>query len=665
MNFDNETGFKVKFNTLHYKDVWKVPPPDLEEIINFDKPEHQCIWKRVVPDVITESYKRRELTRVLKTGVWIYIKRQPIWIPPSYYFFLQYFRLGTTYPQFRLKRLKQLYHKLRVRNNPRAIGTYTIKNRQDGETTMSMSDCLWEAAFGNMDFGAIGIQSKTRDTVIQSCWRVITIGWNGMDKWIKDILYPDFQSGDKIAEKMKFNSPAKEGFEGRDVLLTYGASSENGFDSMNNMRRCVLDEINKWEECSFYSTFLNYKKFIAAGTERKGLFDIFSSPAQTAGKHNDEAFKFWQGSDPDKLTDAGSTETRVFRYYSDPREGIEGMYDEYGDADADDIMEFILNERKSVPKEHLMAEIRALPLNEHEMFGSTDEVSIWQNTEGIIKRSQLLKTIRFKDEISKEPISIFGNLEWRDGIVDSDVDFRMTDKNAFDVSDARFCFSYLPQQKDELKRYNERPLPPVYTDFCIGIDPVNKRHATKNATKLSNLSMVLHKFRDILESGIVKCPTAIYCCRPQHAETAYEDAIKLAVFSRSMVQVENLTDKIIDYFEDRGYLDWMLSKIGQPRNSLVKGDAPSGGRNAFLDEMIGLIDAITNTPLTPMDKYHLEQVWFPELLDDLVKFNPKDTHSSDLSMAWGQALIGALKMLYRKVRTKQPEMASALDFLLG
>lgn len=673
-------GFKVKFDIRDYGDLYNpkekpsIAPKRVEEIINWNKEPKYCVWKRVVPDVITERYKQQEIMRCLKTGVWIFIKNMPVWLPPSYYFFLQYFRLASGYPKFRIKRLKQVYEKLRVRNDPRYIGMYTIKNRQDGETSITMSDALLECAIGNMDFGSIGMQSKTRDTVVNSCWRVLTMGWNSLDKWVKDVLYSDFVSGDKIAEKMKFVSTATDTYEGRDVMITYGASTHNAFDSMNNMRRCILDEVNKVEEGEgFYATFLNYEKFIAPGSERRGVFDILSSPADTSGKHNDEAFSFWKGCDPDELNDidtsgkyyyAGVTHTRIRRYYSDPLDGIEGFYDEFGDADADEIYKWIIQKRKSIPKANLMSEIRGYPLNEQEMFGSTDQLSVWSNTEGILARKLQLQGLRFKNEKTKEPVKVFGNLEWRDGIVDSEVDFRMSDKSEFDVVEARFCFSYLPQNKEPLKYVNGIPQPPSIVQSVTGIDPIDKNLKFISGSRVSNAAMVNQIFTDIYETGIVKCPAFIYSNRPQHPETFYEDAIKACVFSRSMVQVESLNSKIIDYFDDRGYINWMLSKIGQPRNSLIKGDAPSGGKNAFLDEVIQLINAITNTPVIPTDKYHLEQNWFIELLDDVLAFNPKETHKNDLTMAWGQALIGAVKILHKKVRQKHPEMAGILSYML-
>ena len=658
MERDPHTGFKVKFNILDYADILPEPPENIEDIINWNKPEKDCKWSRQVSEEITVEFIEKEVTRILRTGVWIFINKQLVWLPPGYYFFLQYFNLSGSPAEFRLKRLKHVYFKIRVRNNARAIGTYTIKNRQDGETSFSMSDALWQCADGNMDFGGIGMQSKTRDTVVMSCWRTFTMGYNGLPQWLKDTLYHDIVSDDKIATKLKFVKQASEGNPGRDIVAAFGSSTHNAFDSMNNMRLCILDEVNKWEECSFYSTFLNYEKFIAPGTSRKGLFDIFSSPADTSGRHSDEAHLFWKGSDPNNLTEYGSTETRVFRYYSNPLEGIEGMYDEFGDADADDIKRSILLRRKSLPKDKVTGEVRAYPLNEMEMFDSFDgQNSTWSNSKGISERMIFLNGRKFKDEVTKEPMNIFGNLDWRDGIIDNPegIVFRMSDKDHFDLVEARFCFSYLPDPdspklqlkwNDKVQEY--RLAVPRVIENVIGTDPIDKRYTQGAAKGYSNAAMVNTKFMDFNGSGIVNCPTGIYCCRPQHASIFFEDAIKFCIFAQAPMQLENINSKLIDYFEDRGYMEWLLAKRGEAAGSLRKGDAPSGGgKNAFLNEIIMLVDDATNVPLTEDDPYLLELNWFHDLLESTSKLNKENTQTADLFMAWGQSLLGKVKILKR------------------
>lgn len=679
-------SFKVKFDIRDYATVEEdvlnaveyhegILPSVTEyqrhdEIINYKDGVagniEKCIWKRQpVPAILNQEFIRREVNRILRTGVWIFIKDEPVWIPPNYYFFLQYFTTGGAPPQFRIKRLKHVYFKIKARNNPRSLGTYTIKNRQDGETTSAMSDCLWEVADGNMDFGQIGMQSKTRDTVMRSCWRTLIMAWNTVPKWLKDTIYSDFISGDRIAETMKFMRQETNDMGARDILLSYGASTHNAFDSFNNMRRCVLDEVNKYQECSFYATFLNYEKFIAAGASRKGLFDIFSSPADTNGKHNDEALAFWKGSDSDNLIN-GTTETRIFRYYSNPLDGIEGFYDEYGDCDANSVYAHIMARRKSVPKEFLMGEIRAYPLDENEMFGSFEGGSVWTNHKGMKDRKVFLINRRFKntnEENKTEPTRVFGNLEREGGYIDGDVVFRQADKETFDLVDARFCFSYMPTNKEPLKNIFK---PPLYVENCLGLDPFNNRYEAKNVVKQSMGAMVNRKFRDLHRTGWNKCPTMIYLNRPEHQQVLFEDCLRAAIFNRALIQYENRSDKFANYAEDRGYSDWLLPEMGADADSKRKGDAPSGGgKNAFLNEGIGLIDAHTNTPLNILDPYLLDYYWFPELLDDYLQFAPLDTHKSDLTMADISSLVGCVKILNKKVRKPSNLNSAVMDYLLS
>lgn len=661
--------FKVGFDINDYEDIHPSVHAyrrgdDLrgilpDEVINLEEDDlDKCVWTIDAPLIMTPDRKRIEIQRCMETGVWFILKGMPVWVPPNYYMFLRFFNTGGARPQFRINRLIDIYEKIRTRKNEKLIGDYTIKSRQIGETTIEMSNCLWEVP--KLDFGMIGMQSKTRNTVQQSCWRTLIMGWNGMDKWIKDELYSEFVSGDNVAETMKFIKQADDHDKGKNVMLAYAAGSHNAFDSVNNMRRIVLDEWNKWEEASPYLTFLNYEKFVANGTTRKGLFSIISSPADMETKYSAECYDFWKGSDASKLNEDGTTETRIARHFTSPLTGIEGFYDKWGDADANEIYDWIMKKRKSVPKEYRLGEVRAYPLNEEEIFGSFESGNMWSNAKGIANRKIYLMGTRFKDEKTKEPTVVYGNIDWVDGIKDYKPVFRQADKTAFDVYDARFCFSFLPDEESQ-EPLNNIYNPPNYIENAIGIDSVDKRRPGKRA---SDFAMVNHKFRDLKGTGIVKCPTMIYCCRPLPIEISYEDAIKAAVFLRAKVQVESLNTKIVDYFEDRGYINWMLSKIGMPQNSLIKGDAPSG-KSAFMDEIVGMLDAITNVPVNEGDPYLLELNYFYELLDDVSKFNLKDTHERDLSMAWGQALLAAAKLLFKKERVKSPLNSGVLDYLLN
>lgn len=669
----NSDIFKIDFDISDYKDIL----PSRQEyenggdyIINGNEYNKgnidNCIWTKHTPtkgEIMSDEWRGREVERCLKSGVFAIIKEEILWIPPSYYMALQYGKVGEVDLQFRLKRLKHVYHKIRARNNPYTKGTLTIKNRADGETTQAMSDGLWECADGNMNVGQIGLQSKSNSDAKNPCWSTIQILWQSYPQWLKDVLYPDFASGNSIAEKMMFIRDADEeaGIAARNVRIQYYPSVFNAMDGKHNMKICILDEAAKYRECEFYDVFTNYSKFIMPGFERRGMFDIFSSPSDVPCKSNEQFYNLWKESSMDELDERGTTKSGMFRYFSTPLEGIQGAYDKYGDADPQQIYDWIMKNRKITPKEKRMGEIRGFPLNEEEAFGSFDGGSAWSNIEGIKKRSIFLIGNRYKDNEIKEPTVVYGNLERVGGYIDGDVEFRQADRNSFDLKDARFCFSYFPKNKEPLKNILK---PPRYVENCLGLDPFNNRYEAKNVVKQSNGAMVNRKFRDMFETGIVGVPTMIYCCRPSHVEILFEDCLMAAIYNRALIQYENRSDKFASYAEDRGYSDWLLPEMGADPSSHRKGDAPGGGRNSFLTAGMGLIDSNTNTPLHEGDPYYLEKNWFEMLINQYIGFNPLDTQKSDLVMADIQALVGGVKILHKQIRSPHKINDAILNFVL-
>lgn len=665
--------FKVKFDMQDYLDIAPKEQNrrylEHDEVLNYKEYEKgnidNCIWTRKVPtaaEIASPTFRALELKRILKTGVLIAIKDEVLWIPPSYYFALQYGKVGDVDLQFRLKRLKHVFFKLRARNNPGCAGTFTVKNRADGETTMSLTDSLHECMDGMMDAGMIGLQSKTRADVKNPCWLTVQTTWLNLDQWIKDELYSDFISGENIAEKLRFQRGKSDTKSARNIVMEYFPAVFNAMDGRHNVKKCILDEVLKWVECDFGDTLTNYFKFIMPGFERRGLFDIFSSPADKDCKSYRDGYELWKRSDTDQIDEiTGTTESRIHRYYSNPLEGIQGAYDKWGDADPQLIYDHIMRERKKQPKDKLLGEIRGFPLNEEEMWGSLDGSAVWTNSEGIKKRSIYLIGTRFKNAQTEEPKVLYGNLERIDGYIDGDVEFRMSDKDHFDAKDARFCITHLEHERVALPDVKK---PPKYIENVLGVDPFNLRYEAKNKGKQSIGAMVNRKFRDVLGTGFNRVPTLIYLNRPTHQDVFHEDVIKAAIFRRAMIQYENRNDKLANYCEDRGYFDWLLPEIGAAKDSTRKGDAPTGKGN-FLDEGIALIDAITNTPVNPEDPYLLENNWFVELLNGYLAFDPKNTQKGDIVMADIQSLIGAIKLMYKKVRQPSDLGGAVLDYLLG
>lgn len=640
---------------------------DHDEIINYKDHEKgnidKCIWTKKIPtkeEIASPWFREREATRILKTGVMIGIKDEILWIPPQLYFALSYTKTGGHDLEFRLKRLLHCYFKIRARNTPHCKGTMTVKCRQDGETTMAISDAFWETF--DMEDGNILLQSKTRADVINPCWKTMQSLWMNLPYWLKEDLCADFASGTNIAETMKFMRSADErnGIAAKNVVLSYCPAVYNAMDGKNNVKKVLYDEFLKWIECNFGDAYNNASKFIMPGFMRLGMFDMFSSPPEKDSQSYRDGYELWKQSDPDNLDEYGTTESRIHRWYSNPLHGIHGAYDKWGDADPDRIYDWIMQERKRQPENKKLEEIRGFPLNDEEIWGTLEGGHFWDNTDGLKKRQIYLLGTRFKDEKTKEPVKVFGNLEWKEGIVDhpQGVDFRMSDKTEFDVNEARWCFSHLPQNLEPLRNIFN---PPAYVEKVLGVDPFGKRYPGKKPSKGAG---AIYQFRDIAETGLNKTFTGLYNNRPFHEDIFFEDMIKGCVFTQSLLQFENNHDRIGGYFSDRGYKKWAIPSIGEKAGSHKLGDAVTA-RGKFMDEMVGLINYYTNKPVNPEEICMLEKLWFIEIIDDLLKFNLKDTHENDISNAVGQALMGAAKLLFQKVRQPSEMNDNVFDYLLG
>lgn len=662
--------FKVPFKMIEHKDV--CPPHfvksylDHDEILNYKEYEKgnidNCVWKKHIPtkaEISSSTFREREAIRILKTGVMACIKDELLWIPPQLYFALSYTKTGGHDLEFRLKRLLHCYFKIRARNTPHCKGTMTVKNRQDGETTMSISDAFWETF--DMEEGNILMQSKTRADVINPCWKTMQSLWMNLPYWLKEDLCQDFASGTNIAETMKFMRSADErnGISAKNVVVSYCPAVYNAMDGKNNVKKVLYDEFLKWIECNFGDAYNNASKFIMPGFMRLGMFDMFSSPPEKDSQSYRDGYDLWKKSDPDKLDENGTTESRIHRWYSNPLHGISGAYDKWGDADPDAIYAWIMKERKRQPPNKELEEIRGFPLNEEEIWGSLDGGHFWDNTDGLKKRQIYLINRRFKDDVTKEPLVIRGNLEWKDGIIDNPagVDFRQSDKSQFDVTEARFCLTGIPQNLPPLKSVFA---PPSYVETILGADPFGKRYAGKRP---SLGAIVALKFRDIFETGINKMPIGLYLNRPYHEDIYFEDVLKACIFLQAPVQFESNHDRLGGYMEDRGYKKWVLPAIGEKNGSNKLGDHVSS-RGKFIDEMVGLINAAINLPVNKDEPCLLDRHYFIELIDDLLKFNLKDTHENDASMAFGQALIGSAKLLFQKTRKPSKLNNAVLDYLL-
>ena len=658
-------SFQINFDIEKYKHLW-IDKPEDREIINIDKKKEDCVWSKQVP-AYRDMGSLELLQKRLKRGAYIIIKDELLWLPPSYYHFLEFGIAGNKPPEFRLKELKNDYFKHWVRANKFAIGTLDGKNRQDGRTTREMSNCLFEAQEGNNTHGNLNIQSKTNRDAIVPCWNTLKSHWLNYPDWYRELMYSDFDGGNNIETKLTFARKEKViiGHDGtqkilpsRNLLIMYFPAVYNAQDGNNNVLYSYGDEFFKWASCSPSKFLINNEKFIRVGAGRKGLFSLFSSPADVNHKFVDEGKRIWQDSNPEELDEYGTTKSGLFAYHSNPLDGIGEFYDKYGDADPNAVYEFIMSARAKKHKDDLMAEIRANPMNEEEMFGSQDGRSIFENHDGIVEREKFLSTTIYKNEITKEPIGMWGNLEWENGVFDTNLIFRPNDKNEEDVRTGRFFKSEDP---DFVLPLIDIKKPPIYVGSSLGIDPVNLLLQAKNG-RGSDWGACVYKFRELNNPDFIPRITVTYCSRHSDIDVICEDMIKLCVYTRSMIHYERTSDYIEKYMTERGYAKWIINR--KDVRGKVGGDMPrgkSGGQ--FMTTVLDMVNVLTNKA-TEGRSSRLEHFWHIKMIRQIIDLDINDTEKSDLFMAFAQALIGVLFMSKKKQIIGDPVLRELMDYVL-
>jgi hypothetical protein len=290
------------------------------------------------------------------------------------------------------------------------------------------------------------------------------------------------------------------------------------------------------------------------------------------------------------------------------------------------------------------------------MFNATDNGEQWYNVKGMQEREDYLNSIEFKNEETKEPKWIWGNIEWENGIFGMNPYFRPNDKNEFDINTGRFCFSELPNFANKLSNYL---YPPSFIDSIIGLDPFHKGVTSR---KGSNAGAVGYKFRDILDLEFMPRPTFIYECRPK-IELVWEDMAKAMIFTRSKMQYENTSDEFMRYLKSEGMLAWLLKKEG---SKIEYGDVARGAAGGkFMSRIYSILDSITDNPIDPNKKCLLENWWHERLLNQMRLLNREDTEKFDLFMALAQAVWGVVKLTNKKSIGNDKLGASMIDYVLS
>ena len=126
-----------------------------------------------------------------------------------------------------------------------------------------------------------------------------------------------------------------------------------------------------------------------------------------------------------------------------------------------------------------------------------------------------------------------------------------------------------------------------------------------------------------------------YYSRPDDPYEFYEDMIKQAVYFGGKVLPERKNYGIFKYFKERGYEKFLMARpIGIKNNQTTIKDNLAGlpAHANVTSAGFELIEAYLSQQYDEGVDY-LKDFLFERTLEDILMFNPKDTHKYDLTMS--------------------------------
>lgn len=169
--------------------------------------------------------------------------------------------------------------------------------------------------------------------------------------------------------------------------------------------------------------------------------------------------------------------------------------------------------------------------------------------------------------------------------------------------------------------------------FCAGLDGYDMDLSRTSKSK-GGMCVIIR--RNNIPNSLQLAPVATICCRPDKKETFYEMCVKLAVHFdlQNSVLCDVRSSGVITWFQNRGMEQYLAyrPKKWESENSEQTHTWGISLNNYSKPKMLGEMQSAID--------YFGDQIWFPELLNQLQNFDIAYIGSdNDLGDAYGMALL--------------------------
>lgn len=645
-----------------YEEIsFNIPEPPKKENIHgylLDKKEQK--WRRnVLPndfDEWTEENKEQfiltEFERRTK-GYWFYNNGVPTYITGHHYFYLNWCQFGFGYPNYRDVDRRSFYFWQVCEEDEECLGEIQLKFRRRGATSQAEAIILNTAT---MTFNAwCGIVSKTGKDAQDVFSEIVDLYRN-----LPEFFQPVISDNDRPKVEMYFAAPAKSAKKGKvkrgielNTRINWRNSVENAYDG-RKLKIALFDEQGKAETMNAERFFDIHKPCFMQGRNIIGKA-MMPTTVNEMSKGGSAFKKTWESSDYSQRTENARTISGLYRYFVPAFDGYEGYIDEYGMSIIEDPEKPLIGIDGKIIKEgaksYLEKERKAREKDRNKLaefkrqFPFSAEEAL--RTEGQDNMYDLEKIYEQIDHNNLHGTKYrTGNFIWKNGQRDSVVEFQEDERGKWNIS-------WMPElsQRNNKKFKNGKPSPGNEHQGLFGCDPFDNKFTASNK-KSNGASYGYLKYDAMIPmSEFFVCE---YVNRPHDPNVFYEDMLMQCVFYGWEMLVENNKYGIINYFDNRGYTNYLMERPNfthteyseQTKSKNAKG-IPMTGESAR-GSLMETTQAYIYNKIGYNDDGNIGVCHFNKLLECWAKFEPDNWTDYDEAVAAGLALIGSKKYSPKK-----------------
>lgn len=368
------------------------------------------------------DYRNQELDHInpWTGGYWFYNNGKPVYLTPFHYFYLQWWKMDSGYPEFNEADRKRFYAWQHVFEHPSCYGLIMAGPRGIGKTYFATA-IQYLATIHTFNCNS-AIQSKTdndaRDAVfeakLKSAWRELP-----------DFLVPmnamstDPKSGLFFFDKSKKGHGAYKHKQEKNLTLNskivYGPSKVKAFDGWTINGVFVRDEEGKTEEADVYERHNTVKDCVKRYGKLRGK--ILSTTTVDTLDHGGESYKkLYNASNQRRINkETGTTTSGCYKFFLPTEECYN--FDKYGYPKIEENRAEINAERRDRENDPqaLLKYILNNPQSEKELFKSNGRVcqynyNILSKQQEITNEQSFIRVGNFVPQNGE-----FGNpVEWED-----------------------------------------------------------------------------------------------------------------------------------------------------------------------------------------------------------------------------------------------------------